>query len=88
MKRLFVIGNGFDLAHGLKISYIDFRNWLEEHHSAFLHQLEEMYSVSHYLEVYERKEELRESLKERISHCKLWSDLEAEAVNKSMCKNR
>lgn len=78
MKRLFVIGNGFDLAHGLKTSYIDFRDWLEEHHSAFLHQLEEMYSVPHYLEVYERKEELREAFKERISHCKLWSDLEAE----------
>lgn len=28
MTKLFVIGNGFDLAHGLKTSYEDFRNYL------------------------------------------------------------
>jgi len=27
-KVLLVIGNGFDLAHGMKTSYYDFRNWL------------------------------------------------------------
>lgn len=27
MNRLVIIGNGFDLAHGLKTSYIDFINW-------------------------------------------------------------
>ena len=27
MNRLVLIGNGFDLAHGLKTSYADFINW-------------------------------------------------------------
>ena len=27
MNRLVLIGNGFDLAHGLKTSYQDFINW-------------------------------------------------------------
>lgn len=30
-KRLFIIGNGFDLMHGLKTSYCDFRTYLIEH---------------------------------------------------------
>jgi hypothetical protein len=28
---LFIIGNGFDMAHGIKSSYWDFRNWLIAH---------------------------------------------------------
>lgn len=28
MKRLFIIGNGFDLAHGIHSSYEDFRKYL------------------------------------------------------------
>lgn len=30
MNRLVIIGNGFDLAHGLKTSYVDFINWYWE----------------------------------------------------------
>ena len=30
MNRLVLIGNGFDLAHGLKTSYKDFINWYWE----------------------------------------------------------
>ena len=30
MNRLVIIGNGFDLAHGLKTSYADFINWYWE----------------------------------------------------------
>ena len=30
-NTLFIIGNGFDLAHGIKSSYWDFRNWLIGH---------------------------------------------------------
>ena len=29
MKRLFILGNGFDLSHGLETSYVDFKNYLE-----------------------------------------------------------
>lgn len=31
MNRLVLIGNGFDLAHGLKTSYADFINWYKAH---------------------------------------------------------
>lgn len=27
MNRLVIIGNGFDMAHGLRTSYMDFINW-------------------------------------------------------------
>ena len=30
MNRLVLIGNGFDMAHGLKTSYMDFINWYWE----------------------------------------------------------
>ena len=30
MNRIVLIGNGFDLAHGLKTSYMDFINWYWE----------------------------------------------------------
>ena len=30
MNRLVIIGNGFDIAHGLKTSYMDFINWYLE----------------------------------------------------------
>lgn len=30
MAKLYIIGNGFDKAHGMKTSYWDFKNWLEE----------------------------------------------------------
>lgn len=29
-KRLFLIGNGFDLAHGYHTSYFNFRKWMEK----------------------------------------------------------
>lgn len=32
MKRLFIIGNGFDIAHGLSTRYSDFQNYLEENY--------------------------------------------------------
>ena len=30
MNRRIIIGNGFDMAHGLKTSYMDFINWYWE----------------------------------------------------------
>lgn len=29
-KRLFLIGNGFDIAHNLHTSYLDLLEWLEK----------------------------------------------------------
>lgn len=40
MKRLFIIGNGFDLHHGMKTSYWDFRNYLLETDTEILRTME------------------------------------------------
>lgn len=44
--NLFIIGNGFDLAHGLETKYEHFRDYLEEAEGIFLESLEEMYGYS------------------------------------------
>lgn len=41
--NLFIIGNGFDLAHNLPTQYINFREYLDEHDWRFLMRLEEIY---------------------------------------------
>jgi hypothetical protein len=40
MKRLFIIGNGFDLHHGMKTSYWNFRNYLLETGTEILRTME------------------------------------------------
>lgn len=40
MKRLVIIGNGFDLAHGLKTSLYNFREFMEIHDSSFVAGIE------------------------------------------------
>lgn len=44
--NLFVIGNGFDIAHGLATSYKDFRGYLEEQDWAYLERFESFYGFS------------------------------------------
>ena len=41
--KIYILGNGFDLAHNLKTSYWDFRDYLEDTDLEYLIQLEEMY---------------------------------------------
>jgi hypothetical protein len=41
--NLFIIGNGFDLAHGLPTRYWDFRMFLKERYGIFLKDFEEKY---------------------------------------------
>lgn len=41
--NLFIIGNGFDRAHGLPTAYIDFRDYLEREDWSYLVKLEEPY---------------------------------------------
>ena len=41
--KLFIIGNGFDIAHRLETSYINFRDYLIEEEWEFLDRFEEMY---------------------------------------------
>ena len=47
MKTLYVVGNGFDIAHGLKTSYWDFRCFLEEVYPGFLQKFEHLYNIEH-----------------------------------------
>ena len=45
LSNLYVLGNGFDLAHGLKTRYWDFRTFLDTNHSEFLTEFEKMYDI-------------------------------------------
>ena len=45
MKRhLYIIGNGFDLHHGINSSYRNFRNWLYENEPTII---QDMHDVGH-----------------------------------------
>lgn len=45
-KTLFIIGNGFDIAHDIKSSYKDFRDWLaSSQYQDFISYLEEMFPL-------------------------------------------
>jgi len=46
MDTLYIIGNGFDISHGLPTSYWDFRTFLEKHDLDFLLRLEEMFGIA------------------------------------------
>lgn len=47
IKTLYIIGNGFDLAHGLSTSYWKFREYLEREHQEFLYEFEHLYDIGH-----------------------------------------
>ena len=42
---LYILGNGFDLAHGLPTTYWHFRSYLKHSHPAFLEAFEEHYDI-------------------------------------------
>lgn len=43
IKTLYVIGNGFDLYHGLKSSYRNYRDWLLENHKEIYKEMVKLY---------------------------------------------
>lgn len=45
MSTLYLFGNGFDMAHGIKTPYAAFREYLEAEHEDFLHRFESMYNI-------------------------------------------
>ena len=45
LMKLFIIGNGFDIGHGLPTRYWDFRNYLEKNYPVFLKSFEEHYYI-------------------------------------------
>ena len=72
--RLFILGNGFDKAHGLPTGYDDFRDYLELHNPGFLIEFEKIHN---YYPVEEERlspvalEERKNSIKET-----LWQNFE------------
>lgn len=45
MKHIYFIGNGFDLHHGFKTQYTDFRDWLKEYDDEAFNELIWLYGV-------------------------------------------
>ena len=66
--KLYIIGNGFDLAHGLPTRYWDFRKFLEEKYPMFLIAFEDNYSIYPGTSI---------SNKQKL----LWNELEANLAN-------
>lgn len=76
MKKLYIIGNGFDIAHGLKTSYWDFRNYLEEHYHDFLYTFEYLYDIGQFDSSDLRITEAARQKREESIQSKLWSEFE------------
>ena len=45
MTKLYMFGNGFDIAHGIHTPYSAFRKFLQREHETFLTRFEEIYSI-------------------------------------------
>lgn len=45
MKTLYIIGNGFDIHHGINSKYRDFHNWLEENDNSTFAKLSTIYET-------------------------------------------
>lgn len=76
MAKLYIIGNGFDLAHGLDTSYWNFRAFLEKTDYNFLLQFEEMYNI-HPLDESEYGYTLEEQEKwDNLVYNTLWCEFE------------
>ena len=74
--NLYIIGNGFDKAHGLKTDYWEFRNYLETKHLDFLLSFEKMYDIE-WLDSseYGYTEESQKRWENRV-YLKLWEEFE------------
>ena len=46
IKHLYIIGNGFDIHHGINSRYSDFRDWLEKNEPNIYSQLCDLYEIS------------------------------------------
>lgn len=45
MKQLYIIGNGFDIHHGIPSRYSNYRDWLEENDAVLIERLRNYYDV-------------------------------------------
>ncbi len=74
--NLFIIGNGFDLEHGLDTSYVDFRHYLENEDYEYLIWFEELYGF-----VVDSKREFVEDYLWKEFESKLYAINEDELVD-------
>ena len=44
-KHLYIIGNGFDLHHGINSSYKNFQEWMYENHPDVIEKVDEIYGI-------------------------------------------
>lgn len=76
MKTLYIIGNGFDIAHGLDTSYWNFREYLDDIYPEFLQEFEWMYNIGRMDFLDSRVPAgTHERWEESVNH-ELWSEFE------------
>lgn len=91
MKRLFIIGNGFDIAHGLPTKYSDFRDFLRKHDFSFFEKIFEIYKYSFRRIIHPVTHEilnLNDEVKDEYGL--LWQDFEISMgnINESIIPNK
>ena len=76
--KLYITGNGFDREHGLKTSYIHFRNYLEKYAEDFLTAMEHMYNITSWekLDRRNKKNKKLQELRDDYIWDTLWGDFE------------
>lgn len=82
MKRLFIIGNGFDIAHGLPTRYLDFREFLEKNDFSFFERVFEIYKYSFRRKIHPVTHEILNLNNEvKDEYGLLWQDFEINMGN-------
>lgn len=76
MKRLFIIGNGFDIAHGLPTRYVDFRKFLEKSDFSFFERIFEIYRYSFKRKIHPVTHEVLNLNGNKDEYDLLWKDFE------------
>lgn len=76
MSTLYIIGNGFDIAHGLDTRYWKLREFIEEKDPEFLRQFEELYNIQPLDNTeYGYTEKAQKQWNNSVNHT-LWSEFE------------
>ena len=84
IDELFIIGNGFDLAHDLKTGYWDFRDYLEKTDEDFLYEFEKLFGYEPLNDDhYHTKESLQKMIESRNNaiYKHLWKEFELNLGN-------
>lgn len=76
MKTLYIIGNGFDIAHKLDTSYWDFRVYLARTYPEFLQEFEHMYNIEQFDPSSPRVSAGADKQWEKAVRNELWSEFE------------